>query len=104
MEAVQDCGHSLADITNVSAPSPCPSSKGAKKKAGKAAVTETQEGKYLIAIRDFTKLAEVIVKSTKQHIKVPSSILALLDDVISLRKEYSRWVGQAADEGSRAHD
>lgn len=102
IEAVQKCGHNLADITNVSAPSPTPSSKGAKKKTGKAAVDKTQDCKYLIAIRDFTKLAEVIVKSTKHKIQVPSSILALLDDVISLRKEYSRWVGQAADEGSRA--
>lgn len=55
IEAVQNCGHSLADTTNVSAPS----SKGAKKKAGRTAVNAlTQiESKCLIAIRDFTKLA-----------------------------------------------
>ena len=99
IEAVQNCGQSLAGITSVSAPSTAPFRKNAKKKAGKAtedALTQTNQSKYLIPIRDFTKLAEVIVKSTKQSIQVPSSILALLDDVISLRKEYSRWVGQAA--------
>ena len=100
IEAVQNCGQSLADITSVSAPSTAPFPKDAKRKAGKAAEnasTQTKQSKYLVPIRDFTKLAEVIVKSTKQRIQVPSSILALLDDVISLRKEYSHWVvGQAA--------
>ena len=106
IEAVQSCGQSLAGITNVSTPSPAPFSKGAKKKAGKAAVnalTQTEQSKHLIPIRDFTKLVEVIVKSTKQKIQVPSSILVLLDDVISLHKEYSRWVGQAAG-GSQAQN
>lgn len=106
IEAVQSCGQSLAGITNVSTPSPAPFSKGAKRKAGKAAVNaliQTEQSKHLIPIRDFTKLVEVIVKSTKQKVQVPSSILALLDDVISFRKEYSRWVGQAAG-GSQAQN
>ena len=81
-------------MTSISAPSPVSfPSKGAKK-AGKAAVAKTQDRKCLIAIRDFTKRAEVIFKSTKHKIQVPSGIFALLDDVISFRKEYSRWVAR----------
>lgn len=103
-EAVQHCGRSLADITQVSAPSPAPFPKAAEKKAGKAAVnasTQIKHSKYLVPIKDFTKLAQVVVNSTKQKIQVPPSILPLLDDIISLRKEYSHWVGQAAG-GSQA--
>ena len=100
IEAVQKCERSLADITQVSASLPAPFSEKAKKKAGKAAAnasTQTNQSKY----RDFTKLAQVVVNSTKQKVQVPPSNLALLDDVISLRKDYSHWVGQAAG-GSQA--
>lgn len=95
IEAVEICGQSLAGITKVLAPSPASFSKEAKQKAGKAVVnasTQTKQSKNLIPIRDFTKLAQVIVSLAKHKIQVPPSILALLDEVISLRKEYSHWV------------
>jgi hypothetical protein len=61
--------------------------------------TFSTENPYTIPIRHFIGLAKAVVSSTNPKIVVSSSIFTLLCDVISLRKEVSPVLGQAAMPG-----
>ncbi len=92
VEAVRRCGENIVDVPNST-------SKSRKKKGAESSAKGSLpagESKYTIPIRDFTKLAEIVVNSKNPRILVPSNILGLLAEVISLRKEFSAWMSHVA--------
>ena len=53
----------------------------------------TEQSSYTIRVQHFVKLAEAISASTIPRVVVPTSIMTLLSEVISLRKEVSELFG-----------
>lgn len=89
----------FADIPN-SLPTETSKLKGrARKLARDAAQNQssnrsksTLEGsKYLVAMKDFTTLAQWIVNSMKPRIEVPASFMSVLNRAIAVRKRHYHW-------------
>ena len=106
--AVQTCGGSVNDISSLATAPTETSSKNSKKskranKTGGGRAT-VDDSKYTIQVKEFTRLAKVVMYSST-NIKVPAAILGLLDDIIGLRKEVSRWLGRSScKHGCHDHD
>jgi hypothetical protein len=52
-----------------------------------------EQSSYTIRVQHFVKLAEAISASTSPKVVVPTSVMTLLSEVISLRKEVFELLG-----------
>src|SRR5687768_381563 len=100
-EASQRCGQALESFGNLASPV-----TKKKKKAGKSGGKKPppKDTKYTIPVRRFIDLAEAIAKSEDPKVEVPRSILTLLNDVISLRKEVATVRGNPLGSSGACHD
>ena len=87
----------LAVVANITKQPTCrvPSASQSTKKSTKAGndVEYKSENRHEIPIKDFTGLAKNVAKSPKWQAHIPLSIIGLLSEVISLRKEVTSWLG-----------
>lgn len=116
VESVKSCGRDVSEFTlssdtfsSSSSSSSLKESKGKKKTVGDLLVDglqPTANKEYEISCRVLTILAEIVVDSTNPRIVVPYSILGLLDEVISLRRQCSAWLSSVTNknEDDRVQD
>lgn len=104
-EVGKSCGESIDNIASISSQAV---DKGPREKTNKKKSRDTKpfstENTYTIPVRHFIEVAEAIVRFKTPKKVVPTSIFALLCDVISLRKEVSQILGPAITQGDGPSD
>ncbi|KAK4692795.1 hypothetical protein P7C71_g4476, partial [Lecanoromycetidae sp. Uapishka_2] len=110
VEAVRNSGEDISGIASVVAPPVSIPCKGKKNKNNpprreKNVSPKISDKRHEVPIQEFVRIANIIAKSPKWKAKVPSSILGLLSEVITLRKEVTSWLSRfAPNDESRAQN